>query len=79
MKHVGSFEAKTKLPELLKQVEKGEHITITRHGVPIAVLVPASTKQEKSIKDVIKDIRRFQSHHNLDGLSLREMIDQGRN
>ncbi len=79
MKHVGSYEAKTKLPELLKQVEKGEHITITRHGVPIAVLVPASTKQKKSIKDIIINIRRFQSKHALDGISLREMIDQGRN
>ena len=37
MKSVGSYEAKTHLPRLLSQVEKGETITITRHGKPIAV------------------------------------------
>jgi len=37
---VGSYEAKTHLSELLKRVSKGERITVTKHGVPIAELVP---------------------------------------
>ena len=41
MKSVGSYEAKTHLPRLLSQVEKGETITITKRGKPIAVLSPA--------------------------------------
>jgi len=36
---IGSYEAKTRLPELLRQVERGEHFTITRRGVPIAQIV----------------------------------------
>ena len=36
---VGAFEAKTKLSELLDRVERGEEITITRHGKPVARLV----------------------------------------
>lgn len=36
---VGSYEAKTRLPELLRAVELGETVTITRRGVPIARLV----------------------------------------
>ncbi len=40
MTTVGAYEAKTHLPELLKRVENGEHITIARHGTPVAVLVP---------------------------------------
>jgi prevent-host-death family protein len=40
VKSVGSYEAKTHLPRLLSQVEKGETITITRRGKPIAVLSP---------------------------------------
>ena len=40
MKTVGSYEAKTHLPRLLDEVAKGETITITKHGVPVAQLVP---------------------------------------
>ena len=40
MTTVGAYEAKTHLPELLKRVESGEHITIARHGTPVAVLIP---------------------------------------
>ena len=36
---VGSYEAKTRLPELLRAVEKGETVTITRRGVPVARIV----------------------------------------
>ena len=39
---IGAYEAKTHLPRLLDEVEKGERITITKHGVPVAVLVPPS-------------------------------------
>ncbi len=37
---VGAYDAKTRLSELLDRVEKGEQIVITRHGRPIARLVP---------------------------------------
>ena len=40
MAKVGAYEAKTHLPALLDQVAKGEQITITKHGVPVAQLVP---------------------------------------
>ena len=38
---VGSFEAKTHLPALLERVARGERITITKRGKPVAKLVPA--------------------------------------
>lgn len=37
---VGAYDAKTRLAELLDRVQKGEEIVITRHGKPIARLVP---------------------------------------
>jgi prevent-host-death family protein len=44
---VGAFEAKTKLSELLDRVERGEEVTITRHGKPVARLVAdASSRAE---------------------------------
>ena len=39
MHTVGSYEAKTRLPALLRAVELGETVTITRRGVPVARLV----------------------------------------
>jgi prevent-host-death family protein len=42
MTEVGAFEAKNKLSALLDQVEQGEEIVITRHGRPVARLVPAN-------------------------------------
>ena len=37
---VGAFEAKTHLSALLERVERGEEIVITRHGRPVARLLP---------------------------------------
>lgn len=43
MKHVGIFEAKTNLSSLVDEVEKGQEVVITRHGKPVAKLLPATT------------------------------------
>ena len=40
METVGSFEAKTHLPQLLERAAKGEEFTITKRGKPVARLVP---------------------------------------
>jgi prevent-host-death family protein len=42
MKEIGAFEAKNTLGALLDRVERGEEIIITRHGRPVARLVPSS-------------------------------------
>lgn len=43
MKHVGVHKAKTTLSKLLKRVEAGEEIIISRSGEPVAKLVPLNT------------------------------------
>ncbi len=40
MNEIGAFEAKNTLGSLLDRVERGEEIVITRHGKPVARLVP---------------------------------------
>jgi prevent-host-death family protein len=42
MQEIGAFEAKNTLGTLLDRVERGEEIVITRHGKPVARLVPSS-------------------------------------
>ncbi len=40
---VGAFDARTRFFELLEQIEAGQEVTITRHGIPVARIVPAAT------------------------------------
>ncbi len=78
METVGAYEAKTHLPKLLKRVIKGERITITKHGIPVAVLQPPESLRKTEPKQVIVELRKFRAKHCLKGLSLREMIEEGR-
>jgi len=78
MRRIGAYEAKTHLPRLLDEVENGEAITITKHGVPVAVLGPAAKRSTLAAREAIAGLRAFRRAHSLDGLSLRELIDEGR-
>ena len=80
MESVGSFEAKTHLSQLLERVAKGEEFTITKHGKPVARLVPAAgTKLGRDVKQVIEDLKAFSKRNTLgDDLTIRELIDDGR-
>jgi len=78
MDTVGSYEAKTHLPQLLQRVISGEQITITRHGVPIARLVPVVPEMRHDLKATVEAIRQFRNGRMLGHLSIREMIREGR-
>ena len=80
MRTVGAYEAKTHLPRLLDAVAKGETITITKHGVPVAVLAPYVAQPRPDVGRVIDEWRAYRDQHNitLGGLSIREMIEEGR-
>ncbi|MHB1560118.1 MAG: type II toxin-antitoxin system Phd/YefM family antitoxin [Isosphaeraceae bacterium] len=82
MRTVGSYEAKTHLPQLLERVEHGEIITITRHGKPVARLVPAVASTPRP--DVVAAIAAMQTFQDEEGptlgdrLTIRDLIDEGR-
>ncbi len=78
METVGAYEAKTHLTQLLERVAKGEKITITRHGVPVATLQPADPSKKTPVREVIDQLKRFRRGRPLGGLSIREMIEEGR-
>jgi len=44
--HIGSFEAKTRLAELLRLAERGDEVVVMRRGQRIAVIVGASRYDE---------------------------------
>ncbi|MDQ3397615.1 MAG: type II toxin-antitoxin system prevent-host-death family antitoxin [Deinococcota bacterium] len=78
MRTIGSYEAKTHLARLLDEVGRGATITITKHGLPIAMLVPAPSAQQPDPAQVIEALRNFRKDITLSGLSVREMIEEGR-
>ena len=78
MRRIGAYEAKTHLPRLLDEVAAGEAITITKHGVAVAVLEPATPRSAQATADAIAGLRSFRRAHRLDGLTIRELIDEGR-
>ncbi len=75
---VGAFEAKNRLSELLQLVEKGEEVLITRHGRPVARLVPATEQQSERVRRAIAELREFRKHHSLGGLKIKDLINEGR-
>ena len=78
MTEVGAYEAKTHLPELLKRVEQGERITITRHGKPVAVLAPVAAVDREKVRETIEALLSFRAGRTLDGMTIRDLIDEGR-
>jgi prevent-host-death family protein len=75
---VSAYDAKTHLPRLLRRVQRGERFTITRHGVPIAVLQPLDETARSDPAETIAELRDFRRGKRLDGLSLRELVEDGR-
>jgi prevent-host-death family protein len=78
METVGAFEAKTHLSQLLERVKKGERITITKHGVPVAVLQPPDFERKMDTQSVVDELLEFRDKHRLKGISIRNMIEEGR-
>lgn len=79
MRTVGAFEAKTHLSELLRAVERGETVIISRHGKPVARLGPIQPDNKDSLADTIAAIRR--QRDTLPSFTVDELIgyrDEGR-
>ena len=78
MRRVGAYEAKTRLSQLIDEAAQGEEIIITKHGVPVAALIPVAGPRQKDPKIAIAAIKNFRRERRLAGLSIRELIEEGR-
>ncbi len=78
MQQVGAYEAKTRLSQLIDEAAKGEEIIITKHGVPVAALVPVAGPRQQDPQAAIAALKDFRRGRKLAGLPLREMIEEGR-
>ena len=76
---VGDTEAGTRLPELLELVARGEEVTITHDGDPVARLVPArSVSSTERRAEAISQMRELAVRNRLGGLRIQDLIAEGR-
>lgn len=77
LEEIGSYDAKTKLPEILRRVEAGEAFTITNRGKPIADLVPSRTGSRQKAQVAIENILKSKKHEISDE-ALNDLKESGR-
>ena len=76
---VEAFEAKRHLSDLLDRVSRGEKITITRHGVPAAMLVPVDeVKAKLTHKEILEGMRKLRKRVKPGKMTVRKMVEEGR-
>ena len=74
---IGVYEAKTRLTALLDRVEHGEQFTITKHGRPVARLVPVRRSDQERRREAIARLLVFRKGRTL-GVSIKQLIEEGR-
>lgn len=76
---IGAYEAKTKLPELLRQVQAGTRFTITNRGKAVAELGPPSVERRADARAAIEEFQAFRKanpvRHKVD---IKTLIEEGR-
>jgi prevent-host-death family protein len=79
MATVSAIEARTRFSDLLKRVARGEKITITRYGAPVALLVPVDVKKSKITHvEIVEGMRALRKRVKHGNISVREMVAEGR-
>ena len=78
MIEVGAVEARTHLCSLLDKVAQGDEVLITRHGLPVARLVPTREARRANIGHVIDRLRTIRSGVTLGSLDWKGLRDDGR-
>ncbi len=76
----GTFDAKNRLSELIDKAQRGEEVTITRNGKPVARLVvpePDTERQERA-RAAAESIRKNSIGKSLGGLKIKDLIEEGR-
>jgi antitoxin (DNA-binding transcriptional repressor) of toxin-antitoxin stability system len=75
---IGSYEAKTKLPKLLRQVKAGKSFTITTRGEAVADLVPSVRTKLKDKVAAVNRIKAFMLANPVRGVNIKSLLEEGR-
>jgi prevent-host-death family protein len=81
MNAIGVYDAKTQLPKLLDRVSRGERFVITKHGRPVAELVPFEAEEAPDVKQAIREMEEWQKREGPTlgpDLTIRQLREEGR-
>jgi prevent-host-death family protein len=81
MTAIGVYDAKTHLPKLLDRVSRGERFTITKHGRPVAELVPPGADDAPDVQQIIEQMTEWQEREGPTlgpGVTIRQLREEGR-
>ena len=81
MRSIGVYEAKAHFSQLLDDVAAGKTVTITRHGVPVACIVPPTEKNRQDAAKAWEEWVAIREAHNItlgDEVTVRDLIEEGR-
>lgn len=74
---IGAYDAKTKLPQILRRVEEGETFTITNRGRPVADIIPSRANDRLKAKAAVSNILKAKKH-TLSNNELADLKNSGR-
>lgn len=77
MAEIGAYEAKTHLPRLLESVQRGERFVITKHGRPVAELVPYSGRDPETTRKALEAMRLLRAELAKRGVRLSDILKRG--
>lgn len=77
---IGSYHAKTKLPELLRLVSEGDEFVITNRGNPVARLIPyqAGPSSNQMVLAAIAHLKTFKIESLKRKINIKALIEEGR-
>ena len=74
---VSAYDAKTHLARLLERTEQGERFIITRHGKPVAQLIPFEAGDDTAIREAIDRVEAIRARLALEGVTLDSALAAG--
>jgi antitoxin (DNA-binding transcriptional repressor) of toxin-antitoxin stability system len=66
------------LDEAVRRASAGEEVTLSRGGQVVARLIPMARRPAEDVREAIAHLKELRKSNKLEGLSIREMIEEGR-
>lgn len=78
MAEVGAREVRRRLGVLLSWLADGERVAITKHGVPVAEVIPAGRARKQVVAETIASIKEFRKGRRLGRTTIARTVPEGR-
>ena len=74
---VSAYDAKTNLSRLLEGAARGQRFVITRHGKPIAQLIPFDEAEESAVRAALDKVHALRAQLEREGVTLTSVLEEG--